>query len=176
MKKYSVPFIAFSLFAWIIGGSWWYANFYQTQSADNQEIKTLDPDPFELTDGSFRAFSDQPFYFIKNQSRVHIPAQTNEALYTLIGFINNSEDRIISLTGYYTIDESYEGEFENLGFDRAASLENRLIRLGIKEGKVKVKAEQKELSFETDNKCFNATKISIEKIGNNTKPISKKIL
>ena len=176
MGKYSVPFVAFTLLAWMLGGSWWYANIYQAGDQKVNIPKKQRAEIFELADGKFRVYSHQSFYYIKNQSRAHIPEETNEAFYNLVGFVNSRENRVLTITGFYDVNESYEGEYQNLGFERAASLENRLIRLGLFEGKIRIRSIPVELKFDKENKSFKAAKIAIEKAPLTDNTLIEKIL
>lgn len=145
MHKFFYPLLLL-LLGWIGLGSYFLScPTCQPAKVKPREVITAAPAPvkektvWNVNDGNrFKAGSANHFTFPITSAEPNVPAKTQTAFNNVSEYLKGHTDRQLLLTGFYKEDEnqSYGGEFENLGVARAEAIKSNLVANGAPAGNI----------------------------------------
>ncbi|MFK8103581.1 MAG: OmpA family protein [Saprospiraceae bacterium] len=124
MRKINTALLSALLFAWLLGGSWWYANTYRSIEPNSKNAFKVSLDSLQFTAAT-------NFFFPKSSSEISIPKLTEIALEQIASYLRQHPTHSLSLTGIYQATEINDSQLDNLGQARAESLRDVLIDYGV---------------------------------------------
>ncbi len=95
---------------------------------------------WQFEDGEFNVTVNDFFEFFKNDSS-HIPtikAELENEIESTVNYLNMNPGRMMTIIGYYAMDEVYDGQYQDLGWSRAVHIQKYLVDLGAPSNQLKV--------------------------------------
>jgi len=141
MHKFFYPLLLL-LLGWILAGSYFLSCPTCNPVAAAPKAVAITPTPapvaveknvWTVNDGSrFDAGSPNYFTFPITSNDPNIPVKTQTAFDKVSAYLKSNTDRQLLLTGFYKEDEqqSYDGDYDNLGVARAEAIKANLVATG----------------------------------------------
>jgi len=120
--------------------------------------------PFAFSDGGYACNVNDNFNFNVSSESILTPlAQgVTDCIGTLKTFLDENDDKVINITGYYKSDEVNDTAFPNLGLARATSVKNHLTENGIATSRINTSGQLRDEMVPKDNVYLGPVSYSLE--------------
>lgn len=147
MSKLILPVIISLLVVWLVGATFWFDKKYnQYDSLEGAECTEI----LRVVDGDFQTKSENTIIFELSNWEPTIPMQALASLKSIALYLVNSNEKSLTLTGWFGLNEVNNSDFENNGIARAEAIKNELVAYGAPADRIYTEAT----SFETiELKC-----------------------
>ena len=140
------------LAVWMIGATWWHVcKIKQLCANDTQPVAepathetrlpATSPSRLTITDGErFRLALPGNFSFARSGANANMTTLMG-SIDSLTTYLKANRERTLTITGYYTTDETNSTSFANLGLARAEGVKQYLVQQGIPAASLTTKGE-----------------------------------
>ncbi len=99
--------------------------------------------PFSLNHGAYSYTVNDNFNFNVSSYTIldSLSPKVTEGIVGLVAFLSENKTKSLTISGYYTSDETNTSAFPNLGFARANAIKNHLVSMGTSASQINISGE-----------------------------------
>jgi len=134
-KRGLMWFLGVLLLLWLIIGSYLLRNHFCGEKESTVTEKVIEPTKvigFSAEDGTFKTSADSYFRFPEASADYEgISDQLRNSLSETAAYLNENTNKVLTITGYYSVDEEIPSLFPSYGIARANTIKEELESLGV---------------------------------------------
>ena len=152
------PALVLMSILWIFGGSYFLSSWFfcPTTAAAGAATTNL-----SVIDGDWKATSTGNFGFPMNAAAIAITPDAEEKVFKKTGaYLQENENKMLALNGFYGSGEVNKTEFANLGVARAEAVKQTLVDNGANPDQISTAGEERSKLGFIDKKLYNGVEFA----------------